>query len=1017
MIQIPLGLLHALETEECVLFLGAGIGFNLFNDDKRRLPLARELAEELAEHFSIDASNVSDLSKIAAVVELRKGRAELEAYIRKRLSNLEPDASLKWLFTRRWRAIFTTNYDYGIQRTYELNPNPPQIPITITSTSEIVHYDSRFEVPIYHLHGCLFTSSQPHIVITDNDYALFREQRRMMFELLKKEFATSTILYIGYSNQDHNWKTVLSEMAQEFSPYPTPRAYRVAPNTDLIDAEILRAQYIETIDATLSDFCESAQVAIRSIPNSDRLERMRSTIPPQLTEAFDKNPAAVSRLLNSWEYVNQVAFSDRPNLYNFLRGDRPNWALIGAKEVFERDVEEEIYESILDYVTSEAKKPSVKTLLAPAGYGVTTLMMTLATKIVQEQAGPVFMLKPTQPLLEGDIEFACSLFPQIPLFFIDNAADHINELNSATNRLKDINQAALFFLGERLNEWRQAYSVPRTQEYELEPLTDPEIIRLLNYLKKHSALNALASLPFDLQIEAVKQKHAKDLLVVMREVTEGKSFDAILEDEFRGIADATSRQLYLITCCFYQHGVYVRDKLLESMLDLPLPQLYDLTTNATEGVVSYELINEAQGNYGARARHRIIAAVVWERCSTLGEKESILQTALEKLNLNYSSDKDAFEYFTRTDRVVDTIQTVEGRIRFFDKACQKDINSPYVRQHYARMLLRAKLYEFALHQIDAAINLAPRARILYHTKGHILSEMAFNVSSVDLARRWLAQSEANFKQALNIQRHDEYSYQGIARLYFGWAKRITDEVEQTNYITKAEEIISEGLRKVRVRDGLWIVSAEIQDWLNDQHSRIEALQKAVRESPNSVIARYLLARAYRKNNQPDEAIEVINPVLRQDINEFRVTVEYAIALLSTGKSYADAIAILNLSTLSGLRDPRFISTLGGMYFLNGEFSKSEEIFRETQRHDFTSHEKRTIQFRPPNPRKLTEPFHLHGTVAVVKAGFAYIEVLGYPRVFCPSTRYAGIVMQKGLKVKFELAFNSIGAVVDKPKLV
>ena len=34
----------------------------------------------------------------------------------------------------------------------------------------------------------------------------------MLFELLKFDFATSNILYIGYGNSDPNWSLVLSEI-------------------------------------------------------------------------------------------------------------------------------------------------------------------------------------------------------------------------------------------------------------------------------------------------------------------------------------------------------------------------------------------------------------------------------------------------------------------------------------------------------------------------------------------------------------------------------------------------------------------------------------------------------------------------------------------------------------------------------------------------------------------------------------------------------------------------------------
>lgn len=1016
MVNIPLGLQQALETGQCVLFLGAGVGFNLRDGSGARAPLAGELAEELADHFSIKVDDTNDLSQIATVVELRKGRAELETFIKKRLNDLEPDESFKWLFTLRWRAIFTTNYDNGIQRAYDLLSNPPQRPIVITSTSNLVQYDLRFEVPIYHLHGSLFTAERPHIVVTEEDYAQFREQRRMLFELLKKEFATSTILYIGYSNRDSNWKLVLSEMAQEFYPSSLPRSYRVAPSTPDVEDEILRSRNIETIDANLKEFDDAVKLILNgSNIDNDRLRQLREVIPPDLKDAFDKSPAAVSRLLSSWDYVNQAPFGEKPNIYDFLRGDRPNWGLIGSRELFERDIEEEIYDDLLDYATSTTNNPSIKILLSSAGYGITTLMMCLAASLVREHAGPVFILKPGQAVIEGDVEFACSLFSQAPFFFIDNAADYSSTVNNIRSYMKDSSSRGLFFLGERLNEWRQAYVVPRGDEYELEDLSEPEIYRLLDYLEKNSALNVLEPLTPELRFEAIKQKHGKDLLVTLREATEGKSFDAILEDEYWGIQNAKSRQAYLIVCCFFQHGGYIRDKLLADMLDMSITQLYDETGDATAGIIKYDLLDAANGTYGARARHRVIAAVVWERCGSLGDRESVLQDTLDKLNLNYKADKEAFENFIRSDRLINDIESLEGKIRFFDRACQKDPMSPYVRQHYSRMLLRSGLPDLALQQIDQALDLDSRLRVLYHTKGHILSEMALSVESLDIARRRLAQSEASFKQALNMNQRDDYSYQGLARLYFGWARRVSDEAEQTQYITKAEETISLGLRNSRVRDSLWIVSSEIQDWLNDQDSRINALETAVRESPNSPIARYLLARAYRKQNQPKEALSILDPVLRQDVNEFRITTEYAIAQIYTGKSYAEAIAVLNLSTLYGYSDSRFIATLGGMLFLNGDFSKSEEVFKESRKRNFNGRELNTIQFRPPDPRNINSHLNMKGEVVVVKAGYALVDVPNYPRLICPGSKFAGLILKSKMVITFEIAFNARGPLVDKPR--
>ncbi len=948
MIELPLGLRHALESGECVLFVGSGIGDHLLDPEGKVAPDSASLAKELAEYFSIDAKDADDLAKISEIVELRKGRTELETFLHKRLSNVEPDKTFQWLFSLRWRAIFTTNYDNGIQRAYELSASPLQKPVTITLTSDIVNFDLRFEVPIYYLHGALFAPSKPKIVITEEDYTRFREHRKMLFEILKKEFATSSILYIGYSNRDPNWKTVLAEIASEFYPSKMPLSYRITPQTDSIESEILKAKNIETIDISYQDFYEAASAALsESKVEPDVLRRIRMDLPSDLLSAFDKNPAAVSRLLSSWTYVNQAPFNDQPNVHTFLRGDQPNWALVGSRQHFERDIEEDIYDDLLDYATSSTKTPRVSIILGPAGYGVTTLLMSLAARLAQERAGVVFMLKPGNSLLEGDVEFASSLFPDNPFFFVNKAADHSRTLHSLVHRLREKGRSAIFMLGERLNEWRQGHGKLRGKEFLIESLSDPEINRLLDCLAKHSELNKLEPLSRELQFAAIKEKHEKELLVAMREATEGRSFDAILEDEYRGIGDDLSRRLYLAVCCFHQHGAYIRDTLLAQLMDFPVQELYKATGDATEGVVIYDCVDERKGSYAARSRHRTIAGIVWERCGEPADRGHLLQSSLSALNLNYKADKDAFEYFIRSDRVVDSIRSLEGKIRFFETACKKDPDSPYVRQHYARMLSREDKADLALGQIEEALRMNRRFRVLHHTKGIVLMQLALSIESNDLARRRLAQSEGSFRQGLTMYAKDEYSYQGLSQLYLGWAKRASTPEEATEYISKAEEIINEGLKIVPVRYGLWIESSNVQKLLGNEPSRVKALEKAVQDSPGSIVSRYLLGRAYRKANLPQKTVDVLEPVIKNHHDEFRAFVEYAIALVNLKKPYKEAIAVLRLSTLYGLSDPRFIATLGGMLFMGEQFSEANEVFAQSSKRDFTATELNTIQFRPP----------------------------------------------------------------------
>jgi len=94
---------------------------------------------------------------------LRKGRAELQGFLTKRLGALELDAHVQALLRQGWAAIFTTNYDRVIERAYELLADPPQTPVPISATSQLVETDPRFEVPVYHVHGSLFAGERPSI--------------------------------------------------------------------------------------------------------------------------------------------------------------------------------------------------------------------------------------------------------------------------------------------------------------------------------------------------------------------------------------------------------------------------------------------------------------------------------------------------------------------------------------------------------------------------------------------------------------------------------------------------------------------------------------------------------------------------------------------------------------------------------------------------------------------------------------------------------------------------------------
>jgi hypothetical protein len=719
MSDLPLGLRQVLESGDCVLFIGAGVGGHLKRPDGSTAPDGRQLAKDLSAHFGLGTTS-TDLAKVAELIEIRKDRSVLETFVKRSLADLEPDAVFRWLTTFRWRAIFTTNYDRAVERAYDLNSDQPQNPVSMSVTSDLEYTDPRFQVPIFHLHGTLFGPSPSHIVITQTDYARFKDKRKMLWSRLKAEFATSVFLYIGYSSRDPNWQLVLDEITQEFYPSELPQSYRLDPFAEEIDVELLKSKHLETLKIDLQGFHDLVQAEVGDVrPDPELLTKYRVGIHPNLLPGFEKNHAAMLRLLNSWEYVNGADFAKKPNTHRFLRGDRPSWSLVGAAIPFKRDIEDDVWDDIVGFATAPNAKSKALAIVAPAGYGVTTLLMSLAPKIVEARIGPVFMLRDGAEVLEGDIGFAATLFPDVACFFlVDQAREHAMSLETALAQQRQTNTNCLFVLGERKNEWRMARSRMKVDEYEIQPLSDAEIGRLLDLLTREHALGQLEELDRDFQFAIVKEKHEKQLLVAMREATEGDLFDAIITNEYQGIGDvnspksSTAKDLYLLTSCFYQAGVLVRDQLLAEILAKPLGDLYAEIGDSLDGIISFEETDATRGEYAARTRHRVIAEVVWKKCGLPATKEIILQSAIEKLNLSYRLDKAIFEKFVRTDAIVESFRTIDGKIRFFETACKREPGNPFVLQHFARMLLRERQLNLALSEIDAALRMDGKPRVL-----------------------------------------------------------------------------------------------------------------------------------------------------------------------------------------------------------------------------------------------------------------------------------------------------------------
>ncbi|SKA94405.1 Tetratricopeptide repeat-containing protein [Agreia bicolorata] len=1008
--DLPLALAGALETGNAVLFVGSGIGHYMVDSDGQTMPDGKELGRRLADKLGLDVGAETALAKVAQLAEIRIGRSRTVRAVAELFEGYEPNEEARWLFGLTWKAIYTTNYDGYIERCYEMDSDGLQNPVVMATNSDFQTWLPGHELPIVHLHGALAdVANRDKILLTQQDYATYRSQRGMLFNLFKTQYADTPILYVGYSNEDSNWAQVTSELREEFLPGVPPTSFRLTPSTSELDRELLAHEGIETLDGVLADLRSAIWARFGDLKAKPaNIDALRAGIPSQLHGVLERHPAPLARLLVSWEYVNQVDFGISPNTASFHQGNRANWGVVGSGINFERDLEPAILDDIRDFYTSSPTGVRIAAVLGSAGYGMSTLLLAVAAWYVRDNASTVLMLKSGAVVTDGDVQFAAKYLPGPVVFVVDDAADHSSEIIGARDALRSSAFPGYFLLGERLNEWRQSRTPLSTVEFQIEPLSDREIDRLIDSLERTSGLGKLGDLTPALRFSAIKKRNQQELLVTMREVTEGKSFDAIIEDEFRGITNDKAADIYALISAFTRVRALARDALIGEALGFDVTTLYKLLSEDLEGIAIWETVDFSRGIEGLRARHQIIADIVWDRCLDSVRRERLIIAAVSNLNLTYGIDAKAFEQFTRDDYAVDSLRTFEAKTRFFEVAARKDPGNAFVKQHYARMLRREKRYDLALAQIDSAVKAMPHQRSLQHTRGVVLRDMAVDASSQDVGRRWLAQSEAAFEGAIGMNQRDAYGYQSLAELYLDWGQRSTDARESVDYLAKAQETIVRGMSKAAVLEGLYLAESKIQKFLGDTPARIEALRSAMDQSPTSPIVRFLLGGALRSDGQIAQAIDVLHDGVEANPDDPRLAMAYALALRADGREYAQSIAPMSLTTLSGSRDPAFVATYGGMLAMDGQTEAAEGVWRSAKQRNFSIEDQRRVFFKPA---KDGAPVSLAGEVSTATASFAFITVASFPDVFCPGNRIGARLLRKGDKVNFEVGFSASGPTV------
>jgi hypothetical protein len=247
-------LLVSICKKKCIPFIGAGVYKIQNKDEKELIPLSKDIINKLKEKHRYLLEDLYEMARIYALEDsyqlarlaqfLAIEHAEGNEMDPKNLlsemikeidsANFSSESKMPYdvLADLDLPLYFTTNYDHFLEEALIRNIRKQPESDFFKWSNEVITYvktvgfSSVFDDPqykpteqrplVYHIHGDINTPES--MVLTEKDYFEFvintnmcrfkKEELEMYPSLLRKELATSSLLFVGYTLEDINFRTI-----------------------------------------------------------------------------------------------------------------------------------------------------------------------------------------------------------------------------------------------------------------------------------------------------------------------------------------------------------------------------------------------------------------------------------------------------------------------------------------------------------------------------------------------------------------------------------------------------------------------------------------------------------------------------------------------------------------------------------------------------------------------------------------------------------------------------------------
>jgi SIR2-like domain len=612
-----------------------------------------------------------------------------------------------------WYRIYTTNIDNVVERIYGFDRVDTKLEVVDGRRADYKDHDQFLEtIQLIKLNG-VDLGDPDSLTFSFLQYARRASENPTWYDHFVRDYSTHPVTFLGSKLDEPLFWQALEARGKRFGGKERrSKAFVVSPSFSMVVRQKFDGLGLIPIEGTAQEFLEAIAVPENLLSRDQIISQLHPEVAHQLAaagEVSNAERAHVQQFLSGFHIVRQPERMPRVEK-EFLLGARPDWADIYANFDAHRDCEDVLLSLIQERLSGTA--PRAILVSGSAGSGKSTVMMRVALQLANAGTQVLFA-DPFYSVAAHHIAPALATFSEPLAVFVDDARTLLSTLSALIEAVRISQRRVVVIAGERGNRsgrvMQRLAALQDPEEFDMPNLSDRDIDALIDKLSEFNLLGKLAGKTRAQQRYEFSIRAEKQILVAMREATQGEPFDHIIESELESIELNEAKIAYLAICLATTFGNHLTIDQFLSLVDVFPNEALDLLDTQLKGIV---LRREPQRR-AVQARHRIIAEALLDSLAPRALVKQayirLLQTLAHDLDFTQPNRSKVFRLY----RDVINHRLIEQRFRTDIASARAIFQSleGYLKHDYHFLLQYASL-ELEYDELATAENYLAQAEEL-----------------------------------------------------------------------------------------------------------------------------------------------------------------------------------------------------------------------------------------------------------------------------------------------------------------